>query len=73
MINLIKVKVTINDNFSDGNIFNFTNTKDNIYNNKKFFINSNVDSPDFWFINENIKNEKFEEVNIDKKNVFFFY
>ena len=71
MINLIKVKVTINGNFSDGNIFNFTNTKDNIYNNKKFYINSYIDSPDFWFINENIKNEKFEEVNIDKKNVFF--
>lgn len=71
MINLIKIKVTINSNFSDGNIFNFTNTKDNIYNNKKYYINSYIDSPDFWFINENIKNEKFEDVNIDKKNVFF--
>jgi len=68
---LIKVKVTINDSFNDGNIFNFTNTRDNIFNNKKFYVNSHVDSPDFWFINENIKNNKFEEVNIDKKNVFF--
>ena len=59
---MIKVKISIGwhqlksgiPSYSeDLSIFNFTNTNDNIYNNKQFFINSNIENPDFWFILEN--------------------
>jgi hypothetical protein len=77
---MIKVKITVGwhknklgtppygDNLS---IFNFTNTKDNIYNNKKYFVNSNIEKPDYWFILENTKSNKIESVNIEKKNIYF--
>jgi hypothetical protein len=68
---MIKVKITIPGKIKYPNIFNFTNTSDNIFNNKKYYINTYVDSPDFWFINENLYKKNYEEVKIDKKNIIF--
>lgn len=77
---MIKVKITIGWHklkkgipaYSNGlSIFNFTNTKENIYNNKKYFINQYVENPDYWFILENTKSNKVENSNIDSKNIFF--
>ena len=70
---MIKVKITIPGKIKYPNIFNFTNTSDNIFNNKKYYINTYVDSPDFWFINENLYKKNYEEVKIDKKNIIFNY
>mgnify|MGYP001197584379 FL=1 len=52
-------------------IFNFTNTKDNIYNNKKYYLNAEVEEPDYWFIIENTDSRQIEKVRIDKKNIIF--
>ncbi len=52
-------------------IYNFTNTKDNIYNNKKFYINDEIEEPDYWFIIENTDSRNIEKVKIDKKNIIF--
>ena len=72
---MLKVKVSIGWNFpfkSDSlSIFNFTNSKDNIYNNKKYFINSEVEDPDYWFILENTDSRKIEKVKINKDNIIF--
>ena len=77
---MIKVKISIgwhqlkSDFSSDSDnlsIFNFTNTNDNIYNNKQFFINSKIDNPDFWFILENTTSNKKETTNINPENVYF--
>ena len=72
---MLKVKVSIGWKFpfkSDSlSIYNFTNSKDNIYNNKKFFINTEVEDPDYWFIIENTYSAKKEKVNINKENVIF--
>ena len=69
---MIKVKVTIpGKNIENANIFNFTNTSNNIFNNKKYYINTHVDSPDFWFVNENLYKKNYEEVKIDKQNIIF--
>jgi len=69
---MIKVKITIpGKNIKNANIFNFTNTSNNIFNNKKYYINTHVDSPDFWFVNENLYKKNYEEVKIDKKNIIF--
>ena len=77
---MIKVKVSIGwkqlksgiPSYSqDLSIFNFTNTNDNIYNNKKYFINSKIENPDFWFILENTTSNKKETVNINPKNIYF--
>ncbi len=72
---MLKVKVSIGWNFpfkSDSlSIFNFTNSKDNIYNNKKYFINSEVEDPDYWFIIENTDSRKIEKVKINKDNIIF--
>ena len=62
---MLKVKVSIGWKFqfkSDSlSIYNFTNSKDNIYNNKKFFINTEVEEPDYWFIIENTYSTKKEK------------
>lgn len=72
---MLKVKVSIGWKFpfkSDSlSIYNFTNSKDNIYNNKKFFINTEVEEPDYWFIIENTYSAKKEKVNINKDNIIF--
>lgn len=69
---MIKIKITLNNKIGkDLSIFNFTNTQDNIYNSKKYYINSKIDNPDFWFINENIWHAEYEEVDINPKNIFF--
>jgi hypothetical protein len=72
---MLKVKVSIGWNFpfrSDSlSIYNFTNSKDNIYNNKKFFINTEVEEPDYWFILENTFSTKIEKVKINKDNIIF--
>jgi len=72
---MLKVKVSIGWNFpfkSDSlSIYNFTNSKDNIYNNKKFFINTEVEEPDYWFIVENTFSTKIEKVKIHKDNIIF--
>ncbi len=76
---MLKVKISIGWNMpfqskeknKELSIFNFTNTKDNTYNGKKFYINSEVKEPDFWFIIENTDSRQKETVNIDKKNIIF--
>lgn len=77
---MIKVKITVGwhrdkpgtppyrDNLS---IFNFTNSQDNIFNGKKYFINSEIENPDFWFILENTKSNRIENVNISKSKIYF--
>ena len=51
-------------------IFNFTNQEDNIYRNKKYFINENNSNIDYWFILEDL-NKKSETVNLKNNNLFF--
>lgn len=72
---MLKIKVSIGWNFlfkSDSlSIYNFTNSKDNIYNNKKFFINTEVEEPDYWFIIENTYSTNIEKVKINKDNIIF--
>ena len=76
---MLKIKISVGWNMpfqSDSgsnklSIYNFTNTKDNIYNNKKFYINSEVEEPDFWFIIENTDSRKVEKVKINKDNIIF--
>ena len=77
---MIKVKITVGwhrdkpgtppyrDNLS---IFNFTNSQDNIFNGKKYYINSEIENPDFWFILENTKSNRIENVNISKSKIYF--
>ena len=76
---MLKIKISVgwnmpfqsNSSSNKLSIYNFTNTKDNIYNNKKFFINSEVEEPDFWFIVENTESRKVEKVKINKSNIIF--
>ena len=72
---MLKIKVSIGWNFqfkSDSlSIYNFTNSKDNTYNNKKFFINTEVEDPDYWFIVENTDSTKIEKVKINRDNIIF--
>ena len=72
---MLKIKVSVGWNFpfkSDSlSIFNFTNSKDNIYNNKKYFINCEVEEPDFWFVIENTHSTKIEKVKINEDNIIF--
>lgn len=77
---MLKIKISVgwhqskpgtppyNDNL---NIFNFTNSKDNVYNNKKYYINSQVENPDYWFVIENTKSNKVEKANMDTNNIYF--
>jgi len=69
---MLKIKITLHSKeIKNPSIFNFTNTQGNIYNNKQYFINTKVESPDFWFVNEDIYENNYEEVNINKENIFF--
>ena len=72
---MLKIKISIGWNFpfksNSLSIYNFTNTKNNIYNNKKYYINSEVENPDFWFVVENTYSRKVEKVNINKENIIF--
>lgn len=72
---MLNIKISVGWNMpfkSDAmSIYNFTNTKDNIYNNKKFYINSEIEDPDYWFIVENTNSRKIEKVKINKENIFF--
>lgn len=77
---MIKVKVTIGwqdlekskSTHTNGlSIYNFTNTDENIFNNKKFFINQHVENPDYWFILENTISNSVEHSNINPDNIFF--
>ena len=67
---MLNIKISVGWNMpfkSDAmSIYNFTNTKDNIYNNKKFYINSEIEDPDYWFIVENTNSRKIEKVKINK-------
>ncbi len=68
---MIKVKISFpyyeSKNLS---IFNFTNTKDNIFNGKQYFINSDVEDVDYWFVNENLKTES-ESVRVPERNCIY--
>ena len=76
---MLKIKISVgwnmpfqsNSSSNKLSIYNFTNTEDNIYNNKKFYINSEVEEPDFWFIVENTDSRKVEKVKINKNNIIF--
>lgn len=77
---MIKVKISLgwwkplgglNAYSNDLPIFNFTNTNNNIYNNKHYYINSEIEDPDFWFIIENTRKTKLEKVNISNSRIFF--
>lgn len=77
---MLKIKISVgwhqskpgikpyNDNL---NIFNFTNTKDNVFNNKKYYINSQIENPDYWFVLENTKSNNIEKTNMKSNNVYF--
>ena len=61
---MLKIKITLHSKeIKNPSIFNFTNTQGNIYNNKQYFINTKVESPDFWFVNEDIYENNYEEVS----------
>ncbi len=51
-------------------IFNFTNEENNIYRNKKYWINENNSNIDYWFILEDL-NQRSETVNLKNNNLFF--
>ena len=77
---MIKVKISVGWHrlkkgippYKNGlSIYTFTNTENNIFNKKKYYINENVENPDYWFILENTKSNKIEEVFINPKNIFF--
>mgnify|MGYP001472321342 CR=1 FL=1 len=76
---MIKIKISLGWNMplkgsspygNDLSIFNFTNTSDNIYNNKKFYINSDIDNPDYWFVIENTRKSLPEKLNISSGRIF---
>jgi len=72
---VLKIKISVGWNFpfkSDSlSIFNFTNSKNNIYNDKKYFINCEVNEPDYWFVVENTHSTNVEKVKINKENIIF--
>lgn len=72
---MLKIKISVGWNFSFDSeslsIFNFTNSKDNIFNNKKYYINCEIEEPDYWFIIENTHLTKVEKVKINKENIIF--
>ena len=50
--------------------FQFTNEENNIYRNKKYWINENNSNIDYWFILEDL-NQRSETVNLKNNNLFF--
>jgi len=76
---MLKVKISLgwsmplkgtNPYNNDLPIFNFTNTSNNVYNNKKFYINSEIENPDFWFVVENTRKAEIEKVDIPSNRVY---
>lgn len=72
---MLKIKISIGWNFpfksESLSIYNFTNTKDNIYNNKIYYINSEIEEPDYWFVLENTHSTKIEKSKVNKENIIF--
>jgi hypothetical protein len=77
---MIKVKISIGWHKNtkgtppygeDLSIFNFTNSKENIFNDKKYYINSKVDNPDYWFVLENTRFNSQENTSIAKDKLYF--
>lgn len=56
---------------NDLSLFNFTNSKENIFNNKKYYINSDVENPDYWFVLENTRFNSQENTLIAKDKLYF--
>ena len=76
---MLKIKISLgwsmplkgtNPYNNDLPIFNFTNTSNNVYNNKKFYINSEIENPDFWFVVENTRKAEIEKVEIPSNRVY---
>ena len=77
---MIKVKISIGWHKNtkgtppygeDLSIFNFTNSKENIFNDKKYYINSKVDNPDYWFVLENTRFNSQENTSIANDKLYF--
>lgn len=77
---MIKIKVSVGWHKNKRNtpaygnnlsIYNFTNSEDNIYNNKKYYINAEIEDPDYWFILENTRKNSSERVHVPQGNVYF--
>ena len=56
---------------SDPSIYNFVNSNDNIYNNKKYWINEDINEADYWFVIENPNNLISEKTSVKNNNIFF--
>lgn len=71
---MINVKLSIPKNFGIQNnklsIFNFTGSVDNVFNDKKYFINEETSDADYWFVFEDIDVEE-EIVNLKNNNLIF--
>ena len=70
MIKMIKVKISLPHRRKNINISQFISDKNNIYEGKEFFLNSDIKDPDYWFVFENINNY-YESAIIDPKNIFY--
>ncbi len=69
---MLNIKISMPSlNTSDPNIYNFVNSKDNIYNNKKYWINEDIDEADYWFVIEHPNNLISEKISVKNNNIFF--
>ena len=75
---MFNIKVTIpgcpsgsvKDQGKYNSISKFLPNAGNIWKNCQFFINEEIEQPDYWVIIDNL-NDKRESVNIDKNKIFF--
>lgn len=67
---MLKIKVSLPHPKKNLKISQFITDKNNTFDGKKFFLNSDIVDPDYWFVLEDI-NSEYETAFIDPKNIFY--
>ena len=65
------IKISFPGHGKDRDISQFTGETDNIFKDKKFWINSDIEESDYWFVFEDLNKLENNQTKIDKRNVVF--
>jgi hypothetical protein len=68
---VLNIKISFPGHGLDQNISQFVGNDNNVYDNKKFWINSEIKDCDFWFIFEDLNKFDRNVTSVDKKNLIY--
>jgi len=68
---VLNLKISFPGHGLDLDISQFIGNNNNVYGNKKFWINSDIQDCDFWFIFEDLNKFDNNTTSVDKKNIIY--